>query len=184
MTLETISPAELQKLLVTKPALQLIDVRTPVEYREVHLVQAQNFPLDRLNHNAWRGMHTPEDPLYVICQSGTRARQACTTLAAAGIPVILVEGGTRACIAAGLDVVRGRKAISLERQVRITAGALVLTGSALAWFVHPAWIGLSAFIGAGLLFSGISDTCGMGMILARMPWNQVTNAPACDPKTA
>ena len=68
--------------------------------------------------------------------------------------------------------VRSEKAISLERQVRIVAGLLVLLGTALGWFVHPAFIGLSAFVGAGLVFAGITDTCGMGMILARMPWNQ------------
>ena len=87
-----------------------------------------------------------------------------------------------ACVEAGLPVVRGKKAISLERQVRIAAGSLVLLGAALS-FVHPAFIGLSAFVGAGLVFAGITDTCGMGMMLARMPWNQVKDAPGhllCD----
>jgi Protein of unknown function (DUF2892) len=92
--------------------------------------------------------------------------------------VVNVEGGMLACIEAGLQVVRGKKAISLERQVRIAAGLLVVLGSLLGWFVHPAFIGLSAFVGAGLLFAGITDTCGMGMLLARMPWNQVSKAPA------
>ena len=77
-----------------------------------------------------------------------------------------------ACIAAGLPVVRGKKAISLERQVRIAAGSLVVVGALLGWSVHPAFVGLSAFVGAGLVFAGITDTCGMGMILARMPWNR------------
>lgn len=84
---------------------------------------------------------------------------------------INVEGGTQACIEAGLSVVRGKKAISLERQVRIAAGSLVLLGVGLS-FVHPYFIGLSAFIGAGLVFAGITDTCGMGMMLAKMPWNK------------
>jgi hypothetical protein len=85
-----------------------------------------------------------------------------------------------ACVAAGLPVVRGKKAVSLERQVRITAGSLVLIGAILGWFVHPYWNGLSAFIGAGLAFAGITDTCGMGMMLARMPWNQIpTNNSSC-----
>ncbi len=78
--------------------------------------------------------------------------------------------------------VRGKKTISLERQVRIAAGLLVLLGALLGWLVHPAFIGLSAFIGAGLLFSGITDTCGMGMILARMPWNQCKeDKSSCEP---
>jgi hypothetical protein len=90
--------------------------------------------------------------------------------------VVNIEGGTLACVEAGLPVVRGKKAISLERQVRIAAGLLVVTGSALGYFVSPYWIGLAAFIGAGLAFAGITDTCAMGMMLARMPWNQVPNA--------
>ena len=114
-----------------------------------------------------------QEPLYVICRSGGRGRQACEKFLQAGFSnVVNVEGGTTACVEAGLPVVRGRKAISLERQVRIAAGSLVLLGAVLGWFVHPAFVGLSAFVGAGLMFAGITDTCGMGMILARMPWNQ------------
>jgi len=86
--------------------------------------------------------------------------------------VINVEGGTQAWDQAGLPVVRGKKTISLERQVRIAAGTLVLVGSLLGAFVSPWWIGLAAFVGAGLVFAGITDTCGMGLLLARMPWNQ------------
>ena len=90
--------------------------------------------------------------------------------------VVNVEGGTAAWEAAGLPVVRGKKTISLERQVRIAAGVLVLVGSALGYFVHPYFIGVAAFVGAGLTFAGVTDTCGMGMLLARMPWNQVSQA--------
>ena len=86
-----------------------------------------------------------------------------------------VEGGTQAWDAAGLPVIRGQKAISLERQVRIAAGSLVLTGAVLSHWVHPWWIGLSGFVGAGLIFAGITDTCGMGLLLARMPWNNVAS---------
>jgi hypothetical protein len=94
-------------------------------------------------------------------------------MAAGFANTINVEGGTLACEVAGVPVVRGKKMMSLERQVRITAGSLVLVGAVLGFFVHPYWIGLSAFIGAGLAFAGITDTCGMGMMLAKMPWNQV-----------
>jgi rhodanese-related sulfurtransferase len=89
-----------------------------------------------------------------------------------------IEGGTTACAAAGLPVVRGKKAMSLERQVRIAAGSLVLLGLIGAYF-SPYALGLSAFVGAGLVFAGITDTCGMGMILARMPWNQSANDATC-----
>lgn len=173
---ETITPQKLAELHRSGQSIDLIDVRTPVEFREVHIGFARNIPLDQLDPLsllASRNGHTNE-PLYVICRSGNRARQACEKLAAAGVGrVINIDGGTLAWDAAGLPVVRGRKAISLERQVRIAAGSLVLTGAALAVLVHPAWVALSAVIGAGLVFSGITDTCGMGMLLAKMPWNQV-----------
>ena len=94
-------------------------------------------------------------------------------MAAGFTNIVNVEGGTLACVEHGLPVVRGNKMVSLERQVRIAAGLLVLVGALLGWLVHPALHGLSAFIGAGLLFAGITDTCGMGMLLARMPWNQL-----------
>jgi len=98
--------------------------------------------------------------------------------------VVNIEGGTLACVEAGLSVVRGKKSISLERQVRIAAGLLVLSGAVLGWLVHPAFIGLSAFVGAGLVFAGVTDTCGMGLMLARMPWNRVkeTEGSCCATK--
>jgi rhodanese-related sulfurtransferase len=170
----TISPTEFASLCRERAGLKLIDVRTPTEFREAHLEIAANVPLDRLDPAAFMSARDgTEEPLYVICQSGGRGRQACDKLRKEGFTnVFNVEGGMRACIDAGLPVVRGKKSISLERQVRITAGSLVLLGIFLAWFVHPAFVILSAFVGAGLVFAGITDTCGMGMILSRMPWNQ------------
>jgi rhodanese-related sulfurtransferase len=174
---QTITPQELAQLRKNPShRVELIDVRTPVEFREVHVDFARNVPLDRLDPAVIRAeRNCSAEPLYVICRSGGRGRQACEQLAAAGLNVVNVEGGTAAWDAAGLPVIRGPKAISLERQVRIAAGFIVLLGAVLALTVHPYFIGLSAFVGAGLLFAGITDTCGMGMILARMPWNQVSN---------
>ena len=175
MTIATISPKQLSDALQAGKSIELIDVRTPVEFREVHVDFARNVPLDQLNaaHIA-AGRNGLSEPLYVICRSGNRAKQACEKLVAAGdTNVVNVEGGTLAWEQAGLPVTRGKKAISLERQVRIAAGLLVLTGAALGYFVNLNWVGLSAFVGAGLAFAGITDTCAMGMLLARMPWNQV-----------
>jgi rhodanese-related sulfurtransferase len=171
----TISPRQLAELCSKNKNLELIDVRTPVEFREIHVDFARNVPLDRLNPQSITASRDSRsgEPLYVICRSGNRAKQACELLAAAGTPVVNVEGGTLAWEAAGLPVVRGRKAISLERQVRIVAGFLVLVGAILAIAVHPYFVGLSAFVGAGLMFAGITDTCGMGLLLAKMPWNQI-----------
>ena len=171
-----ITASELKQLCDRGEPLCLIDVRTPAEYREMHVAAARNVPLDRLDPQTLRqDVKVAEGkPLYVICQKGGRGKQACEKLAAAGwSDVVNVEGGTLACEAAGVPLVRGKKTISLERQVRIAAGSLVLLGAVLSVTVHPYFIGLSAFVGAGLIFAGITDTCGMAMCLARMPWNQV-----------
>ena len=179
MTVPSIGPHEFAKLRRDGHRLDLIDVRTPVEYREVHVDVARNIPLDRLDVAAvMRSRVESDGSLYLICRSGSRGRQACERFAAAGFAsAVNVEGGTTACAEAGLPMVRGRKVVSLERQVRIAAGSLVLLGAALAWIAHPAFLVLAAFIGAGLLFAGITDTCGMGMLLARMPWNRVSGGP-------
>ena len=112
--------------------------------------------------------------VFLLCHSGSRAARAAEKLAREGFSQpIVVEGGTQSWVEAGLQVKRGtRKAISLERQVRIVAGTLVLTGAVLGWLLHPGFFGLSAFVGAGLVFAGITDFCGMGLLLARAPWNK------------
>jgi len=169
-----ISPAELARLHRSGKRLDLIDVRTPAEFQEVHVEFARNVPLSQLAPaeilQARSGL--ADEPLYLICRSGGRGQQACEAFQKAGFANVMnVEGGTLACENADLPLVRGAKVMSLERQVRIAAGSLVLTGIVLGWLVHPYFIGLSAFVGAGLVFAGVTDTCGMGMLLARMPWN-------------
>ena len=181
MSVATITPTQLEELRRQGRPVDLIDVRTPAEYREVHAEPARLVPLDALDPRAVLESRdgAGDEPLYTICRSGARGRQACEVFRAAGYAnVVNVEGGTLAWEQAGLPVVRGKKTISLERQVRIAAGSLVLLGTALGAFVHPAFLGLAAFVGAGLVFAGVTDTCGMGLLLARMPWNQVNDAPA------
>jgi rhodanese-related sulfurtransferase len=170
----SISPQELAEIHSSGQSVELIDVRTPAEFREVHVPFAKNVPLDRLEARQIAAARDegPDRPLYVICLSGGRGAKACEKLSAAGLNVVNIEGGTLAWAAANLPVVRGKKTISLERQVRIAAGSLVLTGCAIGFFVHPIGYALSAFIGAGLVFAGVTNTCGMGMLLARMPWNR------------
>jgi rhodanese-related sulfurtransferase len=147
--------------------VHLIDVRTPAEHGEVHIEGATLMPLDRLDPSQVRG------PAVLVCRSGKRAEQARQKLAAAGCENLAVlEGGVTAWEQAGLPVKRGKAVLSLERQVRIAAGLLVLTGTVLGFLVHPAFFGLAAFIGAGLTFAGLTDWCGMAMLLAKMPWNQ------------
>lgn len=173
MGVPTISLEALKERHAAGVAVDLIDVRTPAEFRAAHVTFARNVPLDRLDPATARAAESV-GPLYVICQTGARGRMACQRLIAAGCPdVVHVEGGMAACSAAGVPIIVGKQVMSLERQVRITAGLLVLVGSVLGWLVHPVFVGLSAFIGAGLIFAGITDTCGMGLVLARMPWNRV-----------
>lgn len=164
----TVSPADLAAALELDET-QLIDVRMPNEFRESHVRGARNVPLDRMRPSDFAG----QENLYVICHKGGRSQMACEKLEAAGVTGLHnVQGGTLACAEAGLPIVRGKKAISLERQVRIAAGSLVVLGTVLGTLVHPGWLGLAGFVGAGLIFAGVTDTCGMGMLLARMPWNQ------------
>jgi len=173
-TVQTISPTELADRRQKGESVNLIDVRTPVEYREVHVEFARNVPLAQLNPTDVLAGHNEDEPLYIICRSGSRAARACDAIVTAGFHnVVNVEGGTQAWDDAGYPVVRGMKVISLERQVRIVAGGIVLLGALLAYFVDINFVWLSAFIGAGLTFAGITDTCGMGMMLAKMPWNQI-----------
>jgi rhodanese-related sulfurtransferase len=171
----TTDPELLLQQLASGCTVMIVDVRTPAEFREAHVGFARNVPLDRFDAaKIAAGRNGSAQPLYVICRSGNRATQACEKLLAAGCSnVVNVEGGTQAWERAALPLVRGQQTMSLERQVRIAAGSLVVVASALGFFVSPYWIGLAAFVGAGLVFAGITDTCGMGMLLARMPWNQV-----------
>lgn len=180
MSVRTITPQQLQNAIQSGQSVELVDVRTPVEFREVHADLARNVPLDEVDPAEFaRRYGGRSEPVYVICRSGSRGRQACEKLMAGGFTsVVNVEGGTLAWDQAGLPVVRGAKMMSLERQVRIAAGLLVLTGTALGYWVNPLWTGLAAFVGAGLVFAGITDTCGMGLLLARMPWNRVPAASA------
>jgi rhodanese-related sulfurtransferase len=184
MSIPTIRPRQLDELRAAGQAVDLIDVRTALEYREIHAAYARNVPLDRLDAKAIQGtLGTATDrPLYVICRSGSRGQTAFEKLRAAGVHVVNVEGGTLAWEECGLPVVRGKKALSLERQVRIAIGLLVLVGVLLGWLVHPACAGLAAVMGAGLVYSGVLDTCPLGMFLARMPWNRAGESTGCCPR--
>jgi rhodanese-related sulfurtransferase len=152
-------------------SIPLIDVRTPAEYGSLHAESASNHPMESFDLNTFP--YAKDQEVHLICQSGGRSMKVCQKLESAGFEkVVNVEGGTSAWNGAGLPVITGKNAISLERQVRIAAGSLVVIGAAVGHFVHPGGFALSAFVGAGLVFAGVTDTCGMGMLIARMPWNR------------
>ena len=176
-----LGPAELTRLLRDHPGTRLLDVRTPGEFDAEHIGGAYNVPLDTL------GEHGPEiragvaEPVVLVCRSGQRARKAEEALRAAGMTNLhVLDGGMAAWTAAGQPVRRGTPRMSLERQVRIAAGALAATGGFLALFVHPLFAAIPAFVGSGLVFAGVTDTCAMGMLLARLPYNR---AASCDVQT-
>lgn len=165
------SPSETKQRQLAGAA-QLIDVRTPAEFRGVHAEGALSVPLDQLDPQAIAAAVPAGATIHLLCKSGGRAKMAAAKFAAIGCPCVVVEGGTEAWAGAGLPVVRGQAVMSLERQVRIAAGLLVFTGVVLGFTVHPTWFYLSGFVGAGLTFAGITDTCMMGMLIAKMPWNR------------
>jgi len=168
----TITPVKAREIAAENTAAILLDVRTPSEFAARRAVGAHNIPLDALPATITSGKLPNNVTICVLCEKGGRAAIAADNLLKAGYrDVHVVEGGTEFWAASGLPTVgNGRKNISIERQVRIGAGSLVLTGVILGFLVHPAFFVLSAFIGAGLVFAGITDWCGMGLMLARAPW--------------
>lgn len=156
--------------------IHLIDVRTPAEFGAVHAKGAVNIPLDKLEPSALA--YCNGDPAYFICKSGIRARKAMEKLAQSGFNnMIEVEGGTDAWVKASLPVQKGQKALGLEQQVRLIVGGMALTGAGIVLAGEPMGLALVAMMGLGMVYAGITDTCGMAMVLAKAPWNQ--NAKAC-----
>ena len=173
-----LEPAELQEALQRHVALALIDVRTPAEFSSAHIPGSFNVPLDQLSEHADLLRSVSGEPVVLICRSGGRARQAETTLLAADLPrVHVLHGGIAAWEGQRLPLRRGATRWSLERQVRGVAGGLVLAGVLAGWLVWRPLTALAAAIGGGLACSAITDTCGLAMLLSRLPYNR---QPSCD----
>lgn len=153
------------------PAQHLIDVRTPSEFAGGHIAGAINIPVDQIESRV--ADLDPGSRWVLVCKAGTRAQMAADLVSPCRQNVAILEGGMDAWYRAGLPVVvSSRVRWSLERQVRLIAGLIVLVGAVSAVTVSPRWIYLSGFVGLGLTFAGLTDICGMGMLLARMPWNR------------
>lgn len=155
----------------------LLDVRTPVEFESAKIGGAVLRSMGGIDPEEVATLAGERGEVVLICQSGSRAKKVAAQLAGKlAVPVTVLKGGLQAWEAAGLPLTRstaqGRAVISLERQVRIVAGSLVLLGTVLGVGVHAGFLALAAFVGAGLIFAGVTDTCGMGLFLARMPWNR------------
>ena len=170
----TITPQSARETIAGNASAILLDVRTPSEFSARRAVGARNIPLDALPASLASGELPKDATICVLCEKGGRAAIAAEHLIRAGHShVHVVAGGTEAWAFQGLPVEdSGRKVMSIERQVRIGAGSLVLIGVILGLLLNQAFFALSAFVGAGLVFAGITDWCGMGLLLARAPWNR------------
>ncbi len=150
----------------------IIDVRTPAEYQGEHIDGTSNVPLDEIERHVenLRGYKH----VYVHCASGNRSTQACQKLDSLGLDnIVNVAGGISAWKDAGFPVYKNTKAtLPIPQQVHVAAGSLVLTGVVLGFLVNPLFVLISGFVGAGLTYAGLSGTCMMGLLLARMPWNR------------
>ncbi len=167
MRLQQVTPTD----CVAASDCQLIDVRSPSEFAAGHIPGAINIPMDELETRL--GDIRKDRPAILICQSGKRAEMSARLLQDRGYDLRLLNGGVSEWERCGQSVICNQKSRwSLERQVRLGAGLIVLTGVSLSLFLRPDWIYLSAFAGAGLVFAGLTNFCPMASILGRMPWNQ------------
>ena len=162
----TISPLEAQQL--SAQGATMIDVREYPEWTAAHVAGAQLLPLGELCREPnLKDKFASDEPILVLCRSGKRAGVAAQALEQNGIEARVIEGGILAWQEAGLPVEKARGPIALERQIRIAAGSLVLLG-----LLVPNLRAISYFVGAGLVFAGVTDKCGMALLLAKAPWNR------------
>jgi len=183
-TEKSINVVELRRRLAAGQPACLLDVRTPGEYAAAHVAGTRLLPLDELDPAAFaRERAGDTSPVYVLCQTGGRARRAIEKLERAGLAgCVLVEGGTQAWIDAGLPVNRGQgRVLPLMRQVQIVVGFVGAGGALLALTVNPLFAILPLVVGGGLLFAGLTGFCGLAVLLAKMPWNKTTpgNGTSC-----
>lgn len=155
----------------------VVDVRSKGEFVARHIEKANCFPLMDLDEKMVMALISGKDenvPIYLLCQSGARAKKASEKLAEKfENRLYVVEGGMNACIQAGAPTIENKQSMDMFRQVQITAGSLISISMLTGTFVHPGFYGIAAFVGIGLIFSGVTNTCGMALLLAKLPWNKM-----------
>jgi glyoxylase-like metal-dependent hydrolase (beta-lactamase superfamily II)/rhodanese-related sulfurtransferase len=171
----TITPAELAALRRAGGGPALLDVRGPLEFESERIDGARNLPLDELE--ARLGEVPGGEELVVVCRSGVRATIAAQTLERRGRRARVLEGGVVAWRRAGLPLKTGRRHLGIDRQVQLIVGSTVLASTLLGALVSPWFLLVAGFFGAGLTFAGATGTCGLALVLLRMPWNRAP-APA------
>ena len=164
----------LQEIVQKNPA-QVWDVRSTDEFSYEHIKNTRNVPMELLSAASQDTFKS--ETIYVLCQSGLRSTQAVAQMRALGLNAICVQGGITAWKKKGFAIERGRTALPIMRQVQIVAGSLALIGGL---FVSLRWVAI--FVGAGLIFAGVSGTCGMALLLNKMPWNKTVKKEICSPE--
>ncbi|GAA4903072.1 rhodanese-like domain-containing protein [Streptomonospora salina] len=159
-------------LMDDRPGTRLIDVRTPGEFAGAHIAESYNVPLDLLREHRRELQADHDDPIVLVCRSGTRAEEARRLVAESDLAgVQVLRGGIAAWEGAGAPLVRGRGTWSMERQVRLVAGTIVLLAVGASLLAEPVkW--LAAAVGAGLTVAAVTDTCAMARVLSVLPWNR------------
>lgn len=176
--LMTISAEELAQWCELHEDLTIIDVRSRAEFETMHIHGSYNVPLPLLNEHAVDLADRLGHRAVLVCQTGNRATQAQQRLAGIGVQTATVlAGGVPAFEAAGGQVVHGTARWSIERQVRFTAGLIVLASLLLAEFLWPGARFVACAISAGLVVAALTDSCLMGQVLSRMPWNKIKASP-------
>ncbi|HMQ10346.1 MAG TPA: rhodanese-like domain-containing protein [Oligoflexia bacterium] len=174
MAIKTISIEQLNSIVKDKGCNCIIDVREASEYKSEHVEGSQHIPLSTIHETSHTKDLDTEQAVYIMCRTGMRAKKAADQMQSKGFNNIhIVEGGIEAWKSLGLTTLKNKTNIwSLERQVRFTAGLLVMLGFVASSMIHSNFIYLSAGVAFGLMFSALTNTCGMGMLLMKMPWNR------------
>lgn len=172
----TIAAEELHALRSQGAGPLLLDVRSPIEFESERIEGALNVPLDTLDARTDEIAEGAD--IVVVCRTGVRATIAAESLARTGRRARVLDGGVQAWRRARLPLREGRKRLPVDRQVQLIAGAMVLVGVGLGLLVSPWFLALAAFFGAGLTFAGATGTCGLALLLMRLPWNAPPVPPA------
>ncbi|MCX7964633.1 MAG: rhodanese-like domain-containing protein [Candidatus Sumerlaea chitinivorans] len=181
MNIEVLSPKVVCEKMCKGQAKRLLDVRTAAEFRRVRVPGSENVPLQELDPAKYMKSHqvAPSETVYILCKAGVRAQRAAEAFVAAGFKnVAVVEGGIVKWEAEGLPVEK-TSVLSIEQQVRLGVGSMILLGTVLGAFVHPAFLVVPAFMGCGLIVAGFRGKCPLESMLTRMPWNRTAPQVSC-----
>jgi glyoxylase-like metal-dependent hydrolase (beta-lactamase superfamily II)/rhodanese-related sulfurtransferase len=171
-SLEMISPRDASSFLKQDPQTKILDVRSALEFSQVHIEHSLNIPIDMISAKINELSQSRQNYL-VLCHTGNRAAMAADMLIQSGIHTVKVmEGGIVRWQKEKLPVIKGQGGMSLERQVRLIAGSLVLLGIMMSWLLNWAFIFVSVFVSSGLIYAGLTDNCLMGMLLMKLPYNK------------